>query len=85
MTFWVSSSSSARGALLLGLDARPRLRDGRAAHVRVEVVGGLDQRRRRQPRGNVDDAVLDALVVADQHHQRLARLERHELDVLEPR
>ena len=29
------------GALLLGLDARPRLRDGRATHARVEVVGSF--------------------------------------------
>ena len=68
----------------LPFDRGPGLGQGQAANVGVEIVGGLDEARRRQTGGQVDHAVLDALVVADQHHQRLAGLQRHELDVLEP-
>ena len=85
MTRLVSSSSSCRGRLQLLLDAGARLAHGEAAHVRVEIVRRLDERRRRQPLRQVDDAVLDGLVLADEDDQRLARLQLHELDVLEAR
>ena len=36
------------------------------------------------PGGRGDDAVFDRAVLADQHRQRLLRLQAHEFDVLEP-
>ena len=54
-----------------------------AADAGVEVVAGLGQRRWGQARRQRDHAVLDVLVFADQHNERLARLELHELDVLQ--
>ena len=65
------------------LDVGARLRDRGTADARVEIVGGLHQRRRRQPLRQRDDAVLDRLVLADQHDERLAGLQQDELDVLE--
>ena len=70
------------GGLLL-LDPGPGLVEAEAADAGVEVVAGLDQARRGQARRQGDDPVLHVLVLADQHHQRLAGLQLHELDVLE--
>jgi hypothetical protein len=50
----------------------------------VEVVGGFRQARRGQAAGQIDDAVLDALIIANQHHQRPAWLQRYEFHVLDP-
>ena len=71
-----------RGPRLLQLD--PRLGQRLAADARVEEVSGLDQRRGRQSDRQIDDAVLDLAVLADQHDQRPFGLEPHEFDVLQP-
>ena len=71
-----------RGPRLLQLG--PRLGQRLAADARVEEVSGLDQRRGRQADRQIDDAVLDLAVLADQHDQRPFRLQPHEFDVLQP-
>src|SRR5215831_9551676 len=68
----------------LSLDGDPRLVQGQATDVGVEVIGSLDQARSRQPGRQLDDPVLHVLIVPDQDHERLAGLERHEVDMLDP-
>ena len=69
-----SSSALARRPCSVSIAAL-RLGQRPAADVRVEVVRRPRCRlRRRQPGRQVDDAVLDVAVLADQHDQRLARL-----------
>ena len=67
----------------VGLDTGLGLADGQAAHVMIDVVRGLHKGGRRQIARHLDDAILHGLVIADEHHQGLAGLERHELDMLQ--
>ena len=61
------------------------LGEGAAADASVEEVAGLDQRRRRQPGRQVEEAVLDRAVLRHQHHEGAGRIEAHELHVLQAR
>ena len=69
---------------LAPLDFGPRLGERPAADIGIEVVAGLDQRRRCRAGIEVDQPVLDRAVLADQDHQPAGRLDADELDVLEP-
>ena len=84
MTFCVRLVELGLGGGQLALHRRLRLGQRQAADVGVEIVGGLGEARGRQPRRQVDHPVLDAAVVPDQDDERLAGLERHEIDVLDP-
>ena len=68
------------GADLAAQAAAP-LGQRQAGQPRVDIIGRLGQRRRRSPGGQVDHAVLDAAVGADQHRERAGRRERDEAEL----
>src|SRR5262247_1135241 len=69
---------------LLGYDRLFKLdlgfRQRAAAHMGVEEIRSLGQRRAWQADGQIDDPVLNLTVLRDQHDQRAVGLEPHELD-----
>ena len=73
------------GALQLQIleDEAARLLEGAADQPRIEIVGGLDQRRGRQAERHVDHPVLDMARLGHRHDQRSAGAEIDELDVLQ--
>src|SRR3546814_19592159 len=52
--------------------------------LRADIIARLDQRRRVEARGNVDDAILDRAVARDEHDERLVRRQGHEGELLQP-
>src|SRR5271168_2634897 len=68
-------------ALDFGLD----LVEGVAADARIEEIRGFGQRRGRQADRDIEYAVFDLAVLADEDAERAFRLEPDEFDVLEPR
>src|SRR6516225_3582069 len=68
-------------ALDLGLHFQKRM----TANPRIEKIRGFDQRRGRQPDRNIENAVFDLPVLADQNDHGALGLKPHELDMFEPR
>src|SRR5262249_53428210 len=66
-------------------DLRLDLIERMAADARIEKITGFGQRRSRQADRNIDDAVLDLAVLADQDHHGALGFEPDEFDMLEPR
>ena len=61
----------------------PRVLERAAGEARIEIIGGLDERRRRHTDGRVDQPVFDLTRLVDRDNQRTARTEIDELDMLE--
>ncbi len=70
-------------AIQLGQDFGARGVDGAPAQPRAQIISCFRQGRNRQARRGVDDAVFHLAVFADHDHQRLARRDGDEFDMLE--